>query len=192
MALPTPHLERLKAALANAKLPGADRPCVEAAIERYKQWIQEMQRVSGAAGEYLAEMVRLLGAYKNYIDLELIFDSKEDFLYRQKGQLKLDNSITEEVLPWLINPTLVPELPKDIRIGPSKCFSSVYFTSRMDVLTVGGGLHVRTKDQDFALSRPLFIRTSHLRGFEDAAEQETFLGYVTAEIKTNLDKTMFQ
>jgi hypothetical protein len=58
----------------------------------------------------------------------------------------------------------------------------------------GAGLQVRTKDQDFALSRKLFIRASHSRTFEsgDTAEAEAHIGYVTAEIKTNLDKTMFQ
>lgn len=58
----------------------------------------------------------------------------------------------------------------------------------------GAGLQLRSKDQDFALSRRLFIRTSHSQKFEteNTAETETHLGYVTAEIKTNLDKTMFQ
>ena len=39
---------------------------------------------------------------KYYIDVDLIFDSPEDFLYRQKGQLKLDNTVIEEFLPIFV------------------------------------------------------------------------------------------
>jgi hypothetical protein len=41
----------------------------------------------------LHTLLKLLIDYKNYIDIKLIFDSPNDFLYRQKGQLKLDNTI---------------------------------------------------------------------------------------------------
>ena len=51
---------------------------------------------------------------------------------------------------------------------------------------------VKFKDQDFVMARPLFIRTSHRRDFREAADAKTHLAYVAAEIKTNLDKTMFQ
>ncbi|WP_293152061.1 hypothetical protein [Okeania sp. SIO2C9] len=37
--------------------------------------------------------------YKRFIELDLIFDSSENFFYRQKWQLKLDNTILEEFLP---------------------------------------------------------------------------------------------
>ena len=51
---------------------------------------------------------------------------------------------------------------------------------------------IRTKDQDFAISRKLFVRASHQSDFRDAAIAETNIAYVASEIKTNLDKTMFQ
>ena len=47
-------------------------------------------------------MVGLLNEYKQYIDLNVIFDSDNNFLYRQKGQLKLDNTVIEE-FPYHIN-----------------------------------------------------------------------------------------
>lgn len=50
---------------------------------------------------------------------------------------------------------------------------------------------VRSKDHDFALARPLFLRASHHKDFRDPREARTHLAYVAAEIKTNLDKTMF-
>lgn len=99
---PTPHLEKLTATLANDKLPATDRPRIEAAKARYRDWIDAMSKVQGPSDVALSALVPLLDEYKRYIDLNLIFDSPEDFLYRQKGQLKLDNSIIEEFLPWLL------------------------------------------------------------------------------------------
>lgn len=42
------------------------------------------------------------------------------------------------------------------------------------------------------MARPLFLKASHDREFKDSARAQTHLAYVAAEIKTNLDKTMFQ
>lgn len=191
--LPTPHLEKLKAALANEKLPLKDKPRLEAAISRYQQWIQSLDSVFGSAEQRLSQMVKLLDEYKFYVDVELIFDSEEDFLYRQKGQLKLDNSIIEEFLPRLIQPSVIPEIEgMDLLIGPQSCFSSVFFNSNLDSPQAGGGLSIRSKDQDFAISKPLYLRASHSPNFDDHIEQATCVAYVATECKTNLDKTMFQ
>lgn len=190
---PTPHLEKLKATLLNEKLPLKDQPRLEAAIERYHQWIDSLDAVTGSAEQLVAEMVRLLNDYKLYVDLDLIFDSEEDFLYRQKGQLKLDNSIIEEFLPRLIRPTVIPELAEmNLLVGPQSCFSSIFFNSSLDAPQPGGGLSVRAKDQDFAISKPLYLRASHTSTFGDAIERTTYIAYVATECKTNLDKTMFQ
>lgn len=51
---------------------------------------------------------------------------------------------------------------------------------------------IRSKDQDFAIARRLFVRASHQPDFLDAVTEETSIAYVASEIKTNLDKTMFQ
>ena len=51
---------------------------------------------------------------------------------------------------------------------------------------------IRTKDHDFALARPLFIKASHNSNFSNSREEIAYLAYVATEIKTNLDKTMFQ
>ena len=48
------------------------------------------------------------------------------------------------------------------------------------------------KDQDFTLSKRLYMMTSFDKDFKDAERKESSLGYVCAECKTNLDKTMFQ
>lgn len=91
--LPTPHLSKLKALLMNRRLPKADRPRVEEGLKRYKQWIGELQSVKPGQKDAVQKLVDATNRYKRFIELDLIYDSPEDFLYRQKGQLKLDNTI---------------------------------------------------------------------------------------------------
>ena len=138
-------------------------------------------------------LVASLDRYKRFIDLELIYDSNEDFLYRQKGQLKLDNTILEEFLPRLVGSAFSDRLAgRDLMLGPTNAFSQLHFDSNLRNDAVGGGMKVRAKDHDFALSRPLFLQASHHEDFRDARREDTRLAYIAAEIKTNLDKTMFQ
>ena len=80
----------------------------------------------------------------------------------------------------------------DLQFGPVTSFSGIRFESSMVADRVGGGMQVRTKDHDFAISRRLFIRSSHQRDFQNSVTKETNIAYVAAECKTNLDKTMFQ
>ena len=194
MPFPTPHLEKLGATLTNDKLPPSDKPRIKATVDRYHQWIKDLDQVAGTGDEVLVKMIELLNGYRNYIDVDLVFDSPSDFLYRQKGQLKLDNSVIEEFLPRLVgHPLVLPELaPIRATLGPTPSFSAVYFNSSLDALRPGGGIAIKTKNQDFAIAKPLFLRASHDSDFSDAATQETFISYVAAECKTNLDKTMFQ
>lgn len=191
---PTPHLEKLSATLENEKLPARDKPRVQAAIDRYQQWIRDLNGVAGSSPvERLRNMIALLNEYRTYIDVELIFDSQDDFLYRQKGQLKLDNSVIEEFLPRLIQPEIIPEVEgHSISVGPTSSFASVFFSSDLATPLPGGGLSIRTKDQDFAISRKIHIKASHWPDFQDPIQKDTFITYVAAECKTNLDKTMFQ
>ena len=192
--LPTPHLEKLNATLENDKLPRQDKSRIEAAVKRYQTWVRQLGQVSGNSNdETVARMVALLNEYRMFLDVEIIFDSQQDFLYRQKGQLKLDNSVLEEFLPHLVSHCQISGLDlSGIELGPMTAFSAVYFTSGLDAQLPGGGLHVRTKNQDFAIGKRLFLQASHDQTFREAVSRDFFLGYVVAECKTNLDKTMFQ
>jgi DNA modification methylase len=191
VVLPTPHLAKLNALLKNPRLPGADKPRVAGALERYKQWIREMESVKPGRRGSVQKLVDSTNRYKMFVELELIFDSPEDFLYRQKGQLKLDNTILEEFLPQLMFRGL--SLPHSIfEFGPQKTFSGLSFTSGLGNTGVGGQPSLRSKDQDFVLGKRLFMMTSFDKDFKNAEHIEAHLGYVCAECKTNLDKTMFQ
>lgn len=192
MARPQPHLDKLQATLANDKLPAGDRPRIEEAIVRYRSWIREMESFDNSDGQLLKKLVDSLTRYKTYIDIDLIFGSDDDFLYRQKGQLKLDNSIIEEFLPWLIQEALVPGIGDQFRFGPTNCYSAIYFDSTLGDQKAGAGIRVRTKDQDFSIARKLYVKASHNPDFTSSSQVDTYIAYVATEIKTNLDKTMFQ
>ncbi|MEA3338986.1 MAG: Bpu10I family restriction endonuclease [Chloroflexota bacterium] len=134
-----------------------------------------------------------MNIYKRHIEVDLIFDSEQDFLYRQKGQLKLDNTIVEEFLPILMTTALAGQLRGyKLSFGPTTCFSGIRFESSITTPQPGGGMEIREKDHDFAISKRLFIRTSHHSDFQESMTAETHIAYVAAECKTNLDKTMFQ
>jgi len=190
-ALPTPHMDKLNALLKNKRLPAADRPRVQKAIVRYGEWIDALGKVKPGLKGTVTKLVAATNEYKRYIELDLIYDSPENFLYRQKGQLKLDNTILEEFLPQLVCRAL-PLSDGNYEVGPRKSFAGLSFLSTLSNQGDGGRAALRTKDQDFVLGRPLFITTSFDKGGETGETMQSYLGYVCAECKTNLDKTMFQ
>ena len=191
--LPTPHLEKLTATLANEKLPQSDKLAITAAIARYHEWVGALNAVEECSERALEALVALLNKYRLYLDVDVIFDSSSDFLHRQKGQLKLDNSVIEEFLPHLVSKCLGAQTAKrKMEVGPSTCFSSVYFNSSLNTAEHLSGFSVRTKNQDFAICLPLYIKASHTPDFAVSVEREARIAYVEAECKTNLDKTMFQ
>lgn len=191
------HGEKIVATLNNNKLPSSDKNRVKKAIQVYDKWITDLNNVkSDSLDDIIIKMVDLLNEYKLYIDLNLIYDSDDDFLYRQKGQLKLDNTVMEEFLPILVKKCMGNTLENNqLEIGAQiSTFSSVHFNSSLNHLNVGGGIKIKSKNQDFSISRRLYLKSSHSSNFENNKTKnvETNLGYIMAELKTNLDKTMFQ
>lgn len=191
------HGEKIVAAIESEKMPAIDIPRLKAALVKYDEWIKKLNEASGnTLDELIENMVNLLNDYKLYIDVDLIFDSTEDFLYRQKGQLKLDNTVIEEFMPIFVRKCIEHEYGTcDVEVGSQiPTFSSVYFESSLNNAVKGGGINIKTKDQDFSMSRKLYLRSSYDPDFkkEKTVTLETYLGYVLSEMKTNLDKTMFQ
>ena len=188
---PTPHMDKLKALLRNPRLPSADKPRVEEAVKRYNDWISELQRIKPGQKNSVRHLVEATNRYKTFIELDLIFDSPDNFLYRQKGQLKLDNTILEEFLPQLVYRSLRLD-DQTFEYGPRNTFAGLSFTSSIVDSGRGGHPRLRTKDQDFVLGKRLYMMTSFDKDFAESEVIESHLGYVCAECKTNLDKTMFQ
>ncbi|MDY2996033.1 MAG: Bpu10I family restriction endonuclease [Faecalimonas sp.] len=191
------HGEKIVSAIQSNKMPAKDVPRLKMALQKYDEWIEKLNAINAETVDELVEkLVAELNTYKNYIDINLIFDSEEDFLYRQKGQLKLDNTVIEEFMPIFVKKCVEKvEENCDMEISSQiSTFSSVYFASSLSNPNIGGGINIKTKDQDFSMSRKLYLQSSYDPQFnpEKTVKLETHLGYVLAEMKTNLDKTMFQ
>ena len=191
------HGEKIVAAIESEKLPPNDKGRLEAALQKYDEWVKKLEDADASTVDDLVEkLVGLLNEYKFYVDVNLIFDSTEDFLYRQKGQLKLDNTVIEEFLPIFVRKCIVKEFGKcEVDVGSQTAtFSSAYFESSLSSPAIGGGLRIKTKDQDFSMSRKLYLKSSYTSTFDETKTSTvtTHLGYVMAELKTNLDKTMYQ
>ena len=191
------HGRKIEAALANNRLAETDRPRLKEALHKYDQWVSSLDAANGETTERLIEnMVALLNSYKQYVDFNLIFESTDDFLYRQKGQLKIDNTVVEEFLPIFVRKCITKNFGScNLDIGSQvNTFSSANFASSIFDPGVGGNLNIRTKDQDFSISRTVYVKTSYSPDFREGETREfsLHLGYIAAEIKTNLDKTMYQ
>ncbi len=189
--LPKPHKSKLDALIINQRLPAPDRERVQTAVRRYEEWISEMESVERGHVDSVRRLVDSTNRYKKFIELDLIFNSEADFLYRQKGQLKLDNTIIEEFLPQLIYRS-IPDIDDTYQLGPQKTFSGLSFLSSIGNPGVGGDPSLRMKDQDFIVGKKLFLKSAFDSDFTNPKIIESNLGYVCAECKTNLDKTMFQ
>lgn len=191
------HGEKLVAAKNSDKIPVGDIARLEEAIVVYDDWIHKLNSFEAENLLLLISgLVSFLNEYKFYIDINLIFDSPDDFLYRQKGQLKLDNTVIEEFLPIFVSRCIEKQYgTSKIEIGSqTPVFSSAFFNSSLSHPSIGGGITIKTKDQDFSMSRKLYIRSSYSPDFADdkTVTLSTNIGYVLAELKTNLDKTMYQ
>ena len=186
------HGDKLKALLSNSKLPRSDRARVEATVARYDGWIETLSSAQGDGDELLSILISSLNEYKLHVDLDLIFDSENDFLYRQKGQLKLDNTILEEFLPYIFDVRIIKGLGRlaNVNCGPQKSFAGLSFGSPF--LPLKESVLPKLKDQDFAVSKSHHMRIyDHVRS-TDAFEMSFVVSHFATEIKTNLDKTMFQ
>jgi hypothetical protein len=189
--LPTPHLDKLRACLQNKAMPEGDLERLQAAEKRYQVWIKALNDVQRGSANCVQRLVDATNIYKRYVELDLIFDSPGNFLYRQKGQLKLDNTILEEFLPHLVYRSL-KGLEDGYELGPASTFAGVTMLSTLGKHGSGGLPRILSKDQDFVLGRRLYLRTSFDSSFGTFDAQDAALGYICAECKTNLDKTMFQ
>src|SRR6266496_737878 len=169
--LPTPHLAKLRACLANKSMPEADLERLRTAEKKYYEWIKALNDVPRGSEGCVQKLVDATNAYKRYVELDLIFDSPGNFLYRQKGQLKLDNTILEEFLPHLVYRSL-KGLEEGYELGPASTFAGVTMLSTLGKHGSGGLPKILSKDQDFVLGRRLYLRTAFDSNFRSFDAQE--------------------
>jgi len=191
----TPHKEKLLAAIENPKAL-ADKALLQEALSAYEEWIDKQNKLISIGDERIKEMVGLLNAYKDFIEIDLIATRGTDFLKRQKGQLKLDNSIMEEFLTHLIQPSIIQNLPNfELETGQQTTFMSLAFKpSNVQKLNEKPEVFLKVKDQDFTIGKTIFYKFSSDNHFlpNQTIEGKLFLAVLAAECKVNYDKTMFQ
>ena len=184
------------AAINNPKCGAADVAIIQQCLARYETWIADIRKVQITGKERVIELTKLLNAYKDDLEVEFITKSQSPFLIRQKGQLKLDNSIIEEFLIHLVEGRILDGLPPfALDIGPQTAFMSLAFTpANLNALGGKPPVEVKEKDADFALGKTIHFKFSPDPQFTSAktTEGQLMLAVVAAECKVNLDKTMFQ
>lgn len=187
-----PHGNKLNSLIVNPKLPSSDKIRVENTIKKYESLKSNLDKLDNIE-TLLEDKVRLINDYKKHIDFELIYNSPNDFLYRQNGQLKLSNSILEEFIPYFIDERLIPGLThiSDLTCGSKSSFSGLSFGNSIQALNQGG-VFLKVKDQDFALAKKHKITIEEIANSKNFFTKDFDVAYFAAEIKTNLDKTMFQ
>jgi hypothetical protein len=192
----TPHKDKLLAAMENPKCSNKDRQILREAIRAYGTWVAKMDQVTSVGKDRVLELTSLLNEYKDQLEVELIIRSASPFLIRQKGQLKLDNSVIEEFLIRLVDPKVLDGLPDfELCVGPQRAFMSLAFTpSSIQELCEKPRVEIKEKDTDFTLGKSIFYKFSSDPAFSDRHTQSgtLTLAVLAAECKVNLDKTMFQ
>lgn len=191
-----PHKDKLIAAINNGKA-AADVDILREALSAYNSWINKMTSLTSNGEDYLRDLVKALNEYKDYLEVDLIAKEGSDFLKRQKGQLKLDNSVIEEFLPYLITPKLLSNLPTSFQLetGSQTSFMSLSFCpTNIQSLDKKPQITIKDKDQDFAIGKSLYYKFSSDKNFaaNKTIDGRLFLAVLAAECKVNYDKTMFQ
>ncbi len=189
------HKEKILAAIVNPKAKD-DIDLLKDALNAYEQWIKKMNGLTSKGEKRIYEMTALLNAYKDYLEVDLIATHGSSFLKRQKGQLKLDNSVMEEFLIHLVHPSILNDLPDfDLETGPQTAFMSLAFRpSNIKTLDEKPEVIFKVKDQDFTIGKTIHYKFSPSSSFDRAKTitGKFHLAVLAAECKVNYDKTMFQ
>lgn len=192
----TPHKEKLAAAIVNQKCDANDVALLKEALAAYEDWASKLSKLASTGKDRILEMTRLLNEYKDFLEVDLIAKRGSAFIKRQKGQLKLDNSVIEEFLVHLVTDKVLSGLPSfSLEAGPQTAFMSLAFTPA-SLASLGGKPPVRLKekDTDFALGKTIHYQFSPEPTFPTklTSQGRLVLAVLAAECKVNLDKTMFQ
>lgn len=192
----TPHKEKLMAAIVNPKCDSNDVALLKDALGAYEDWTSRLSNLTTTGKNRIVEMTGLLNSYKDFLEVDLIAKRGSAFIKRQKGQLKLDNSVIEEFLVHLASDKVLSGLPDfQLEVGPQTAFMSLAFTPS-SLAALGGkpAVTLKEKDTDFALGKTIHYQFSTEPTFptKQTSQGKLVLAVLAAECKVNLDKTMFQ
>ncbi len=189
-----PHRDKLIAAINNKKAKD-DKGLLEAAFKAYENWTAQLSTLKTKGDDRVREMTKLLNEYKDYLEVDLIAKDGSPFIKRQKGQLKLDNSVMEEFLIHLVHDDVLENLPEGIETGSQTAFMSLSFRpSSIENLNQQPEIVLKQKDQDFTIGKSIYYQLSPDSKFDKkvTTDGRLFLAVLAAEVKVNYDKTMFQ
>jgi hypothetical protein len=196
MIVQAPHKDKLTAAISNPKCKKEDQALLQTALKAYEGWIDQVQKVKTKGKEKVQELCSLLNKYKDILEVELIAGKGSDFIKRQKGQLKLDNSVIEEFLIQLIDKNILSGLPDfELEVGPQTAFMSLSFMpSNIAALNAKPNVIIKEKNQDFTVGKTIYYKFSPSPSFNNSttSKGKLMLAVLASECKINLDKTMFQ
>lgn len=192
----TPHKDKLTAAIRNPKCSKIDHVLLQTALEAYENWVDKAKKVKTKGREKVQELCSFLNDYKDLLEFDLIAAQGSNFIKRQKGQLKLDNSVIEEFLIQLIDKDILSGLPDfELEVGPRNAFMSLSFMpANIAALNGKPKIVVKEKNQDFTVGKTLYYKFSPSPTFDNSTTREgkLMLAVLATECKVNLDKTMFQ
>lgn len=190
-----PHKEKLLAAIQNRKASD-DAELLKEAYSAYERWTAAMLSLTETGEQRVRRLVELLNQYKDYLEVELIAKQGSDFLKRQKGQMKLDNSVMEEFLPYLVDNRILRNLPTEFELekGSQTSFMSLAFCPTSIQELDKPQVVIKEKDQDFTIGKSLYYKFSSDSDFniDKTITGKLFLAVLAVECKVNYDKTMFQ
>lgn len=154
--------------------------------EKYKKWRSDNEFITGVSKRDINKKTRLLNQYKTFVRA---INKKPIRGYVFTFQTKLEPTIIEEFLYYLFK-----DLPilqnKSLKLGPTQAYVDMGFSpSDIDSFEKDVGLDISTKDQDFAISRPVFYVVLP-KPTKKVRFKELDVPVVAIEVKTWLDKTM--
>ena len=149
-------------------------------INRYNQWINEIQKLNSESDEDLEAKVKLLNEYKNYID-------EKGF----KLQDKIGSSVIEEFLFFLFKD--IPEVSTSldnqfIFLGQGNAYMDLSFAPKnFQDFIKNPGIYINKKNQDFTISKVVKCKFIN----NDKEETTEFVvPTVAIECKTFIPSTM--
>jgi len=165
---------------------GEKKDVISKIHRRYLLWRQDNESITGILRRDITKKTKLLNRYKNFVHG---LNKKGLGGYVFTFQSKLEPTILEEFLYYLFKD--IPVLKgKNLKLGPVDAYVEMGFAPNdIESFEKDVSLDITTKDQDFAISRPVFYVVAS-EPTETAKYKELSVPIVAIEVKTYLDKTM--
>jgi hypothetical protein len=172
------HRQRLASCLSHNNIPDAEKALVrDTIIPACDAWIVSMEKKDVP----LSSSVAALNEYKLLLDATV---GGTHYISRNDGQLKLSGGLLEDFFVSILRRYIVSHDQGTVIARQLPCTSGISFTAR-------GQPIVRTKVHDVVVART--ATASFESSSSDASTTlDMILASVAIEVKTSLDKTMFQ